>query len=197
MIVKNFLPQRYHEEILRITSSNKFPWYYVESISGQEINNFKNFSEIQYGFEHILYETGPLGKGVNSSFYDFFSPIVYFIEEKTEVKVNKLERIRLGLYTKIIDKEGVIHLPHVDSYEPHKAFLYYVNDSDGDTIMYDQTFVNDQLSNLQNNNQKSFSIKERITPEANKAILFDGLRYHSSSSPTKNIKRIVISVNFT
>lgn len=183
MIIKNFLPESYKNDIYNLTTSNEFPWFYNESISGQPIGSKGDFSEVQYGFSHVLFNNGE----ENSPFYKFFIPMVYFIEEKTGERINELIRVRVGLNTKSSEKE-IIHLPHIDYYYPHKVFLYYVNDSDGDTIMYNEVFDNENI--------KNFSIKEKITPCSNSGILFDGLRYHSSSSPIKNSKRIAVNINF-
>jgi hypothetical protein len=69
--------------------------------------------------------------------------------------------------------------PHTDQDSPHLVFLYYVNDSDGDTIFYDS-------------NQ---DILKRVSPKKGRIILFNGLIPHSGSSPSKST-RILININF-
>ena len=58
--------------------------------------------------------------------------------------------------------------------------IYFVNDSDGDTFIFD----GDPLS---------LTIKQRITPKANSILIFDGDFYHASSNPIKSNRRIVIN----
>ena len=58
--------------------------------------------------------------------------------------------------------------------------IYFVNESDGDTFIFDGT-------------PPSLTIKQRITPEANSVLIFDGDVYHASSNPIKSDKRIVIN----
>ena len=117
---------------------------------------------------------------------------MYFLEEKANITVKELYRIRLALNTSV-GKE-VQHYPHVDLTEPHKVLLYYVNDSDGDTFMFNEMYNLDTIEEKEE--LKTFTLKERVTPKKNKAIIFDGLRYHSSSKPVKNTARYIINVDF-
>ena len=68
------------------------------------------------------------------------------------------------------------------------VMIYYVNDSDGDTI-----FFNEKHTGTIDNSKKTIS--QRITPKKNKCIIFDGLQYHAGSTP-KNSHRMFININF-
>ena len=70
-------------------------------------------------------------------------------------------------------------LTHTDWNYPHWVLLYYVNDSDGDTILF-----NDKEEEIQ-----------RITPQKGKAVFFNGEIKHCASQPVKN-HRSVINFNF-
>lgn len=69
--------------------------------------------------------------------------------------------------------------PHVDFPFPHMVGLYYVNDSDGDTIIWDG------------------DKKESITPKRGRFAVFDGKYYHASACPRNNPTRIVLTFNFS
>jgi len=72
--------------------------------------------------------------------------------------------------------------PHIDLVDiKHKVLLYYVNDSDGDTIIYED--------------KSAETVVDRISPKQGRILFFDGNCYHSSSSPTVNNKRIVINID--
>ena len=82
--------------------------------------------------------------------------------------------------------EGV-DTPPLDRTEPHLVFLYYVNDSDGDTIIY---------------NYKSKSptdipffedVKEqkRVKPKQGRVVIFDGMYWHTAEQPTKDVRCII------
>ena len=85
--------------------------------------------------------------------------------------------------------EGV-DTPHLDRTTPHWSFIYYVEDSDGDTIIYDYKSKNE------NDIPYFEDVKElkRITPKQGKVIVFDGLYWHTAEQPTKN-KRCIINFN--
>jgi hypothetical protein len=78
---------------------------------------------------------------------------------------------------------------HVDlpSHLPHVACVYYVNDSDGDTIIYEQT-INDVPGGSQN---VQLTEHKRVTPRRGRAVFFDGSRYHCSSQPSVNYRTII------
>ena len=78
-----------------------------------------------------------------------------------------------------------VNPPHIDiKYDrPYFIGIYYVNDSDGDTIIYE------------GDNKDNLKIVKTITPKKGRFILMDGKRYHSSSHPTNTKKRIIINYN--
>ena len=75
------------------------------------------------------------------------------------------------------------HVPHQDVAwgergREYKSFLYYLNDSDGDTFFFDD----------QNN------IIQRQTPKANTMIEFDSRMLHASSNPTQGERYVLNTV---
>ena len=85
--------------------------------------------------------------------------------------------------------EGV-DTPHLDRTTPHWSFIYYVEDSDGDTIIYDYKSKNkDDIPFFED-------IKElqRITPKQGRVVVFDGAHWHTAEQPTKD-KRCIINFN--
>ena len=58
--------------------------------------------------------------------------------------------------------------------------LYYVNDTDGDTIFY-------------NDNEEEI---KRVSPKKGRVVFFDGSIMHSASTPTQT-HRAIINFSFT
>jgi len=193
-IIDNFVSIGY-ATALEDMCRTEVPWYLDENISGIDETkspNYKkynapgaNYDGPQYGFGHWALHPN----GVKSSFFERIYPLVYALEEKANISIKEVYRIRLALTTSV-EKE-VQHRPHVDDYEPHKVLLYYVNDSDGDTFMFNEMYSPEDRTLL-----TDFTIKERVQPKKNRAIVFDGLRYHNSSKPVKNTSRYIINIDF-
>ena len=81
--------------------------------------------------------------------------------------------------------ESKYNPPHVDVVEPgFLSLIYYINDSDGDTVLFDKTI--DQGFN-------DLKIVERITPRQGSAFLIPSNQLHASSCPIQNNRRLVIN----
>ena len=83
-----------------------------------------------------------------------------------------------------------VDTPHLDRYEPHLVILYYVNDSDGETVIYNYK------SKDENDIPYFEDVKElkRITPKQGRIVVFDGRYWHTAEQPTNNI-RCIININ--
>lgn len=92
------------------------------------------------------------------------------------VPPNKILRAKANLL--MWERAPKAHPKHIDDESPHLVFIYYVNDSDGDTHVYD----GDRLV-------------ERVSPRKGRGLLFDGGLFHSSSSPVENRFRLVVNFN--
>jgi hypothetical protein len=172
--VENFVPRGLSNKLLSIvTDDSNFPWFYKDTI----VDNANDL----YGFSHVLYADNT----INSNFYSDFDPLLYFCEEKFNISHSNLIRMRVRMTTAIKQK-AYTNDAHTDYTFPHYVLLYYVNDSDGDTILYDK-FRGEDHNNL---NEIA-----RISPKSGAAVIFDGLRYHSGAMPSSN-RRIVVNTNF-
>jgi hypothetical protein len=123
-----------------------------------------------------------------SSVHDLGSNILHTFAKKNGIEIKEILRIKANILNKT-DKQDHIHPPHVDMTTPHMVLLYYVNDSDGDTIIFNEKHSSQQDPIL--------TVDKAITPKAGAGIVFDGLTYHSSSSPKNTKERIVLNINFT
>lgn len=187
-VVDNFLPKFFYQPLLRQIYSEGFSWFYVDEPSGGiKPNKVKgvHFPENQFGFSHLAYKSSE--GGAVSNIYQSLVPMINLIEESFDITVNELLRVRLGMTTSM--GEGGNQYPHVDAQFPHYTLLYYLDESDGDTIFYDQHYTDGR-------EMKDFSVAFANSPKANQAILFNGLQFHSSGIPEKYSRRTTININF-
>ena len=177
--VEDFLPKMYVDKINQdIAEAENFNWNLIKNIT------FKGESETFPSFTHMAFKRD---EGIVSDCFEFLYPLVCMIPEKTGIEVKELHRLRLGLIVKQPKKE--VHPAHIDMPgQKHYTALYYINESDGDTYIYDQVDGEDP---------SKFTIKKRIKPKKNKIAIIDGKYYHSSSSCVRNNKRVVLTINFS
>lgn len=193
--IDNLLPQGYANQIEEDLTRYGFPWYYVNDVTyvGKQDGYGDNC-----GFVHVAYD---YGVSQPSDWFPFIKPIVYSIEEATETKIDQLLRIRVGFLLNSQQISNDFNTPHVDFLFPHLTACYYVNDSDGDTVLFNNTLENvgeniDDTSVMNYVSSTDFNIVSRSTPKKNSLCLFNGLRFHASSKPVAHDKRFVITVNY-
>jgi hypothetical protein len=189
-IIEDLLPAGYANAIEHDLTKSKFPWYYVDDVTNV---NYGNNS----GFVHVAYDHGTQP----SDWYPFIKPIIYNIEAAQQYKIQQLFRIRVGLLLPSKATEYKCNTPHVDFLWPHYTACYYVNDSDGDTVLFDKMLtdvganITDKIVNDYTQNTE-FNIVSRCTPKKNSICIFNGLRFHASSKPLNDERRLVITINY-
>jgi hypothetical protein len=100
-------------------------------------------------------------------------------------KINKLEVVDN-------DFDDIMSL-HIDRYEEHLSIVYYVNDTDGNTCIYDIDLSDLEKWQLLVRNRKfeKFKFKQQISPKKGRVVVFNGLLPHHSSYPTINDRYVV------
>ena len=180
-VFDNFLTKSYHEQILDMMSGDNFPWYYYDNISVEGGNNLN-----EYGFSHMFWEKETGQRNSTQSWF-LKSALLQIMDI---AGCNSIIRSRGDMTTHT--DENFLHSPHIDFDFPHFSTIFYINDCDGDTIFYDKKTTNTEEIQLLELNEV-----ERVTPKANRLIMFDGEIIHTGSSPSKHKKRILINSNFT
>ena len=195
-LLTNLVPEVYQEELKQTVE--EIPFYYTPSIGYNSTSlptaGIKFLDNI--GFSHGLVIEGQ----EDSMYWSLFRPILYFFTQKTGVKVNKVIRVRLRLTFQHPDRnEFLFNKPHTDLFEfnqPYKTLVYYINDSDGDTFIFDKLFnKSEDLDNALEDIDKKIILQN--TPKQGDAIYFDGHQYHAGNSPIKYKHRYVINFDFT
>lgn len=106
---------------------------------------------------------------------------------KHNIDYDEVKRTRSN--TTFLCNEKRPSMPHVDAEYNHLALIYYVNDSDGDTLLY-----RNKYNKIEDN---EMIVEHRISPKAGRAVLFDGNSYHSFCYPNINETRSVLNINIT
>jgi len=139
-----------------------------------------------HGFAHVL----KYPNGLLSSLYEEISPHILdsISSGDYKIKENYYNRafLQVPLAAPYMKEHNGVHVD-LPKEIPHVACVYYVNNSDGDTIIYEQT-INDTPGG---SNGVQLVEHKRVKPKRGRIVMFDGSRYHCSSQPTITYRCII------
>ena len=151
-----------------------FPWYYIDDVTAS--GDYETQKRGAFVNDYVHYEYG-----IESDFHYLFLDLIKASCSKLKIKeVDALQgRSFLQLPTNI--KREDVDSPHTDMSFQHFVMLYYVCDSDGDTIIYNEKIIS----------EKGFTVQKKITPKQGRVVLFDGSLYHTAQQPNHNLRCVV------
>ena len=155
-------------------NDDDFPWYYIDDITSA--GDYENQKRGAFGHDYVHYE-----EGIESDFHFLFIDLIKNSCSKLNIKeVDVLQgRSFLQLPTNI--KKEDVDTPHTDMSVQHFVMLYYVCDSDGDTIIYNEKVIS----------EKGLTVQKKVTPKQGRVVLFNGAYYHTAQQPNHNLRCIV------
>jgi len=190
-VFDNFLDSTEFDKLSNIVLGANFPWFFGEHVSLDPADSalIKDpLATETWGFHHSVFEQE---WNVKSFTYEYLEPFFEKINKEFGFKQRHLIRARLSLK---FQKHGFTsdhyNMPHVDYRYPHESFIFYLNNSDGDTRIFNEWCLPTNISS-----PDLFTTQTRITPKANRLIWIDGLQYHTASNPIESTKRVIINLN--
>jgi len=172
--------QNYLEHLL--LDNPELPWFLIRNLNEVKTNqdNFAlpglSIQAISDGQDH-----GMLAM--------VFRSLAFSLAEKLSISIKEIINARTflqlpgGNLNEIIPQEY-----HVDYAKSHMVLLYYVNESDGDTVILKQRypFSYNKISGL-----VSGDVIHKITPKKGRVVLFNGSHFHSSSIPSMQPRCVI------
>jgi hypothetical protein len=194
-VIDNFLDTDSFNKLTSVVLGEKFPWFFAEQVSldPKDAHMITDPLAVEtWGFHHVVFERA---WSIKSFSYEFFEP--FFQQIYHELGYNQEHLIRARLSAKF-QKQGFTcdnyNLPHIDYFYPHASLIYYLNDSDGDTRVFDQHYEYNSATIA--DMPLEFTTQTRITPKANRLVIIDGLQYHTASNPVSANRRVIFNINF-
>lgn len=184
IVVDNFIPYTYQEQIKSLLLGPQFPWYYSNDVTRTDLD-----TKGTPAMSHLYKEPGK----PTSHYFSFLLPMAFSACDGLERKFNDVIRCRSFLQFPLNGNylNSEVDKLHVDDTVEHLVLLYYVVDADGDTIIVDKEFDRVEEKNLI---YSDFSELSKVTPKQGRAVLFDGKYYHTAEQPKNNL-RCVINFN--
>lgn len=177
-IIDGVVAEGYAEHLEGLLTRSRLNWNY-EPATAYGIN--VDDVEIKEGIvDHGQWTFNVFEEGQvrDNTIFNAVLPILYNLAESEGFGAQGLHRVRLNCLT--IDrafKDTEYNQPHQDVQIPgFKTIVYYINDTQGDTVVFDGT-----------------EIVERCSPKRNRACIIDSDKFHASSNPNERSVRYVVS----
>jgi hypothetical protein len=174
-----------HAEIF--VSMKKFGWLEGSANNFQLVHTIKSSDNFNQNFQPDIAQN-----------YLFGMPFVLPVLSALPHTITSLGRIKINLVP-YQDLNGDHGIPHIDSTTDETKnndgamiAIYYVNDADGDTIIYNQTI--DDYKYL--DKKSPLTVKARVAPKKGRIVVFSGKSVHSAGLPKKSSVRSVININY-
>ena len=184
-VIDNFIDAEYQKDIRNVLigqfqyREKDFPWYYIEDITAA--GDTGNQSRRALAHEYVSYVDGEKIGEKLSIFHHLFLPMLKDVCRRMNIKNINVLQGRSFLQFPLLLKDRSVDTPHIDIYnKEHLVVLYYVCDSDGDTIIYNER---EEL--------ETYTIKQKVTPKQGRMVLFDGSLYHTAEQPLNNVRCVV------
>jgi hypothetical protein len=172
-IIDNIVDHEVQDQIESALLGSETNWRFSRS-SAYKQELFPDVSEEQRKqitqFNHVVFD----GQIKNPN-YELYASVAQAVADRKNQKILAITNMRAHLQLPIQNKP--IGIPHVDKHDtnPFSVIVYYVNDSDGDTVLF--------------NKDKTELV--RVPPKKGRCVIFDGKIYHRAGMPTIDIRCII------
>ena len=184
LVFDDIIDLKYQEKIKNILIGEEtfndyyFPWYFTQDVTKHNDVDSQKRSAFFHGY--VVSDNDNTMGTIDSIFHDIFITLLKNVCCKIDKQDVNIIKGRSFLQLPINYNGERIDTPHIDIVDDHFVILYYVCDSDGDTIIYNEKVKSD-----------SYTIQKRITPKQGRVVAFDGSYYHTAEQPIDNIRCVV------
>jgi hypothetical protein len=190
-LIENLMPVAFQNTVEKILLGDEFPLYINKEtvLFEQGKDNYgiyydKNSKDCPQ-FTHAVVRNGHQ----SSEYWSVLRPILYQAIASFNVELEIVRcKVNVNFPSKsMLDNE--YYPPHQDTEDAEQCVgIYYVNDSDGDTLFFETP--------EQNIIDGEFKVIKQITPKKGSFVLFPSNTVHAGSPPKLSDLRCVINFNF-
>ena len=183
LVFDDIIDLEYQEKIKKVLLSDyeykgyEFPWYFTQDVTNPLNSNTQKRSAFYHGY--VVTDDDTIGT-IDSVFHYLFVPLIDNSCSKIGKQDVTIIKGRSFLQLPINFKGEREDSPHVDITDDHFVMLYYVCDSDGDTIIFNER-----------EKSEKYTIQKRVTPKQGRVVLFDGTFYHTAEQPIDNVRCVI------
>ena len=197
-VFDDIIDKEYQEKIKDKLLSHETNWCYNHNI------NINSDIEPRPCFSHIYFESvyNPQQNAMvyeeteRSHLHDMLVPLIDASCRSVDYDYRYIIQGRSFLQLPLKGLSDQLDINHVDRKQNHLVILYYVKDSDGDTIIYKnrhQSKIKYSVQGRRHEEQKLVEL-QRVSPKQGRVVIFDGAFYHTAEQPQKDV-RLIINYN--
>lgn len=177
MLLDQVIDEKYQNHLEDIMSSLAFPWFMNKWVDEYSFD-FKDENVVDsFQLSHTFYDNG-----ASMPTYNLVQPLLDSIVKKAGISRYTIVRVKANLTTQHQLPSTHYQTPHVDTDPPSRTFVYYVNDSDGDTVLFNER-LGDRFS--------EFTVRDRCSPKKGRVFSFDGNHYHAGQYPSTKYRMVI------
>ena len=185
LVIDDFIDKDYQEDIKDVLlgavdwGDQLFPWHYIDDVTAA----FEDGNQGRPGLSHVYVEyNDDKTSDIVSDFHDLFIPLLELACETLEVPSARIIQGRSFMQFPLNLQSDEDDTPHIDlnEGERHIVVLYYVKDSDGDTVIYNER-----------TESNTYTVKQKVTPKQGRVVIFDGSQYHTAQQAINKVRCIV------
>ena len=180
LVIDDFIDKEYQEKIKNnLMGDNDFPWYYIDDVTAA----YEDDNQGRPGLSHVYVEyNDDKTSDIVSDLHDLFIPLLELACETLEVPSARIVQGRSFMQFPLNLQSDEDDTPHIDleEGERHIVVLYYVKDSDGDTVIYNER-----------TESNTYTVKQKVTPKQGRVVIFDGGQYHTAQQAINSVRCIV------
>ena len=188
LIIENALPDTIFKPLqsLLLDTPGKVPFYFQIHTTYAKGEEIPEDDLCDYQWTHSIFHEA---EGVVSSLWEPVKEVFEYIFKEYEFPEAQICRIKLNALN--AHYTPITHAPHIDtttSSGEHFTMVLYINDSSGDTVLYEEVGEIDL-------GQEPTEVL-RVRPKANKLLAFNSFQNHSSSTPEDVKVRYILNAVF-
>ena len=180
LVIDNALPENLYFFLKNAITSHNYDWNYIRKTATSKDEE----SLDQGSFAKRIFEINSEERCIT---FPYFHSALMDITNKANIKSYELIRIKAALFPHKNYK--LIYPAHVDYHTfEHTTILLYFNSlvNDGETLIYKNRY-GEEFQYLE--------LEDSIEPKENRVVIFDGLKFHSTTAPTTSSDRTIVNFN--
>ena len=187
---QNYLINLFYSVPFNLNPNDSVGYYSNQKSDWGEFISLNNIKEDVYDLPQMTSTFVYEGQVINDMFFYFnklvplYDAVQSYFNYTFDYNIIRCKaNLKHQVHESYLDK---FNPPHIDAKFEHWVLIYYINNSDGDTIIFKEQYNSNVITS-------NFTIDQKISPKQGRLIFFPGHKFHSANFPTKSSTRLILN----